>query len=268
MASRLHRWRKLPGDPPEWLVFDDLTPCVYRPGQAARLPLRLPMQPLDAPALARRLADGDRRQGLLLYRPACPTCRACEPVRIDVHRFRPDKTQRRVFRRGEATIETEIGWPRLTAERLALYNRHKAERGLIVLDEPLDAAGYEEFLVDTCTDTIELTYRVGGRLIGVAITDRAAEALSAVYCYFDPAFSRLSPGVYSILKQVALCREWGLRHLYLGLYVADCQALAYKARYLPQARLIDGEWRPFERRENPEVRSQNPEDRIQNSESE
>ena len=43
------------------------------------------------------------------------------------------------------------------------------------------------------------------------------------------------------------CRAWGLRYLYLGLYVADCRHLAYKARFLPHERLIQGEWRRFDR---------------------
>lgn len=190
---------------------------------------------------------GDRRQGLLLYRPSCPSCRACEAIRIDVEAFEPSKTQRRVFRRGEAAIATHIGRPTLSAEKVTLYNRHKVERDLLIGRELVDAADYEQFLVETCTDTIELTYRLAGRLIGVAIADRASNALSAVYCFYDPAQAALSPGAYSILKQVALCRSWGLRYLYLGLYVADCTAMSYKAGYLPHERLIDGVWRRFGR---------------------
>ncbi len=238
---------RLAGDPPEWLVFDAPTRCPYLPGQTARLPLRLPARPLRPAEFAQRLRAGDRRQGALLYRPACPACRACEAIRIDVTAFAPNKTQRRVFRRGEARLQTEIGRPTLTAEKVALYNRHKIERDLLVGNELLDNGGYEEFLVETCTDTIELTYRHEGTLVGVAVADRAAEALSAVYCFYDPAFAPLSPGTYSVLKQLALCRAWGLRHLYLGLYVRDCPSMAYKASYLPHERLIAGAWRRFER---------------------
>ena len=144
-------------------------------------------------------------------------------------------------------LQTAIGVSTLTSEKIALYNRHKIERGLLTSDGLIDADGYEQFLVDTCADTVELTYRHHGTLIGVAITDRAADALSAVYCFYDPSHAHLSPGVYSILKQLELCRAWGLRYLYLGLYVADCRSMAYKARYLPHERLIDGEWIRFNR---------------------
>ena len=88
---------------------------------------------------------------------------------------------------------------------------------------------------------------VDERRVGVAITDHAAGALSAVYSFYDPDYGWLSPGVYSILMQVSLCRRWGLRYLYLGLYVGGCRAMRYKASYLPHERLIDGAWRRFDR---------------------
>jgi leucyl-tRNA---protein transferase len=237
-------------DPPEWLVYDEPGPCAYLPGLTARLPLRLPLRPLDGDELARRLEAGERRQGLLLYRPSCPTCQRCQALRLDVQAFTPSRTQRRIWRRGDALLETRLGRPQVTPERVTLYNRHKVERGLLVHDERLDAAGYREFLVESCTETIELSYRYRGRLVGVGVADRARDGLSAVYYYFDPLYGRLSPGTYSILKQVALCREWGLRYLYLGLYVVGCAAMAYKATFFPHERLIDGTWQSFDRRQS------------------
>lgn len=241
------RGERFVGDTRERLVDDALIRCPYLRHQIARLPLRLPVRPLSGDALARRLRAGDRRQGVFLYRPTCPSCHACEAIRIEVESFAPNKTQRRIFRRGEARLRTQLARPTITPEKVALYNRHKVERGLRIGDEPTGAAAYQQFLVDSCTDTIELTYRMEGTLVGVAIADRAADALSAVYCYYDPAAASLSPGVYSILKQLALCRTWGLRYLYLGLYIADCPAMAYKARYLPHERLVGGVWRRFDR---------------------
>jgi leucyl-tRNA---protein transferase len=242
--------QRFAGSPPEMVVSDAPSRCPYLPGQTARLPLRLPLRPLRPSEFTQRLHSGDRRQGLLLYRPNCPACQACEAIRIDVDTFAADKTQRRVFRRGETTLQTAVGSPSVTAEKVALFNRHKVERGLRHDDEFTDGDAYEQFLVETCTDTIELTYRDQGRLVGVALTDRAADALSAVYCFYDLDYASSSPGVYSILKQVELCRAWGLRFLYLGFHIADCRPMRYKARYLPHERLIRGMWRRFERQRN------------------
>jgi len=246
MASGVRNLRRLPGTPPEWLVHDGPSRCPYLPSQIARLPLRLPTRRLRPAEFAQRLVAGDRRQGLFLYRPACPSCQACQAIRMDVYRFAPNKTQRRILRRGDALFTTDIGQPECTAERVALYNRHKLERGLVSSDGLIDSDAYEQFLVETCADTFELRYQHGTRLIGVAITDRAMDALSAVYCFYDPTYARFSLGAYSILKQIELCRAWGLRYLYLGLYVGGSRPMAYKAGYLPHERLIDGVWHRFE----------------------
>lgn len=245
VSGRARRVSSVPLE--EWLVHDKPNACPYLAGQTARLPLRLPSRALTPREFARRLALGDRRHGFLLYRPNCGACTACEAIRIDVAAFEPSKTQRRVWRRGEEAFAVEIGAPVVTHERVHLYNRHKAERGLLTGDGTLDAAEYGHFLVDTCADSFEIAYRRDGQLVGVAVTDRAADSLSAVYCFFDPDHSRLSPGAYSILKQIQFCREWGLRYLYLGLYVRGCPAMAYKTGYLPHERLVGGRWRRFDR---------------------
>lgn len=242
-----HKIRVIWDVPPEVLVYDKPGECAYLPEHTWHLPLRLPVRPLNRVELDRRLAMGDRRQGRTLYRPQCPDCHACQAIRIDAERFSPARTQRRVLRRGQAAIETEVGPVVSDAEHVWLYNRHKLERGLARREEDASVELYRLIFGETCCDTFEVRYRVAGELIGVALTDRAETSLSAVYTYFDPDHSALSPGVYSILQQIELCRQWGLRHLYLGLYVADCKAMSYKGRYLPHERLIDGQWREVAR---------------------
>lgn len=234
--------------PPELVVYDELGPCPYIPGQVARTPLRLPIRPLTPAEFDRRLEVGNRRQGRLLYRTQCPACVACQPIRILVDEFAPGRTQRRVLRRGAEHFDVEIGPPTLTRERVVLYNRHKRDRALLREEGALSAAGYEAFLVDTCCETFEIRYRAAGRLAGVAVVDRGERSLSAVYTYYDPAHEPLSPGVFSILTQIELCRSWGLPYLYLGLYIADCPRMVYKAGYLPHERLVDGRWERFDSR--------------------
>jgi arginine-tRNA-protein transferase len=239
--------RVVPGDPPELIVYDRLQPCPYLPDRIARMPLRIPARLLVRGELDRRLDSGDRRQGIFLYRTACADCRACEPIRIDVAQFVPNRSQRRALERGDARISVELGDPIADARRVELYNRHKELRGLASDREGIDLDGYREFLVVSCCETFELRYVIDGQLIAVALVDRSAEALSAVYCYYDPAFAKLGIGTYSVLKQIELCRSWRLRYLYLGLYIADSERMKYKARFLPHQRRIDGAWHSFER---------------------
>ncbi|HEX6765045.1 MAG TPA: arginyltransferase [Polyangiaceae bacterium] len=236
--------RILPGSPPEVVVYDEPHACPYVAGRVAILPLRVPARQLFGSELDERLRAGDRRQGMFLYRTACPACRACEPIRLHVDEFSPSRTQRRVLARGDREISIEVGAPMADDRRVELYNRHKVLRGLG--DGEIDLAGYREFLVMTCCDSFEMRYRKGGRLVGVALVDRGATALSAVYCFYDPDHERSSLGTYSILKQVELCRSWRLAHLYLGLFIDDCDRMRYKARFLPHERLVAGRWRPFD----------------------
>jgi arginyl-tRNA--protein-N-Asp/Glu arginylyltransferase len=233
------------GKPPELVVWDEPGPCPYLPGRIARLPLRLPCRRLRRIEVDERLAAGDRRQGFVLYRTACPGCRACEPLRIDAAEFRFSRSQRRVLRRGDAVLTLAVGQPQVDERRVELYNLHKIGRGLSDGHPPLDWDGYRDFLVSSCCDSFELRFLRGRQLVGIAVVDRGLTSLSAVYCCYDPGQSRLSIGTYSILKQIQLCRELGVRHLYLGLYIEQCQSMAYKGRLRPHERLLGGRWQRF-----------------------
>ncbi|MEQ8787250.1 MAG: arginyltransferase [Pirellulaceae bacterium] len=230
----------------ELIVSNYLEPCPYLKGRDACLPMRFPLRNLEAEEFDDCMAQGDRRAGIMLYRPHCPHCKACEAIRVDVARFQPNRTQRRVKRRGDAAIRVDCGSPAIDEERVALFNKHRNLRGLNQGESDIDAVEYGEFLVRSCCDTLELTFRVREKLIAVAIADRGTTSLSAVYCFFDPQCGKLSPGVYSILTQIELCRRWGLRQLYLGYYIAESSHMAYKANYRPHQRLIDGQWREFD----------------------
>ncbi len=236
-------------EPSELLVADEPAPCPYFPDdREARMPLRLPLRPLHPPEWDGRLVEGDRRHGAVIYRTQCPTCSACEPIRVDVGRYVFSRNQRRVLRRARAALTVTLGPPTVDEERLSLYEKHLAGRDLRQSDHrAISPQRYRHFLVDSCVATFELRYRYEDQLIGVALTDRADRSLSAHYTFYDPAFSHLGIGTFSILEQIELCQRWDLDWLYLGLYIGTNQHMSYKSRFLPQQRLIGGDWRPFEK---------------------
>jgi leucyl-tRNA---protein transferase len=234
--------------PPELVVRDEEDACVYLPGRRARQPLRQPLRRLTAAEFDARLEAGDRRAGTLLYNQACPSCAACEPIRVDVRAFAPSRSQRRAQVKGDAAVRVERGPIEVDDARLALYRAHERGRGLDHGGRPpIDALEYESFFATSCVEGFEVRYFVGDRLAGVAVTDRGARALSAVYTFWDPACAGLSLGTYSILTQVALARAWGLDWLYLGLAVRENHAMAYKLAFMPHERRIGGAWRRFAR---------------------
>ena len=234
--------------PAEVLVHSEPEPCPYIEGRTALMPLRLPIRRLQPAELDLRLQQGDRRHGALLYRPSCADCHACEAIRLDVAHFPLRPQHRRVLRRGDKALRVELGPPIADRDRIQLFERHKRVRGLESANaRPITMLSYQRFLVDRLCGSFEMRYYLEDRLVGVAVTDKGETSLSAVYCYYDPELTRLSLGTYSILKQLELVRRWGMRHLYLGLYIEANEHMAYKARFLPHDRLVRGEWRTFTR---------------------
>jgi arginine-tRNA-protein transferase len=225
----------------EQLVHDAEEDCPYLTGQVARMPLRWQMRSLSGEELDASLADGDRRVGRMLYRTQCPSCVACEPLRVLVDEFRPSKSQRRVWRKNQ-DIKVTAGSAIFSEERLALYNRHKLERDLSVDGKVMTREGYEGWFLRSCVQTVELCFALEGRLVGVSIVDVGARDSSSVYHYFDPDLSGRSMGTFSALVELAWCRTRGGRYHYLGLYVGGCDRLNYKARFGPNERRIGGTW--------------------------
>jgi arginine-tRNA-protein transferase len=226
------------------LVYDGLQSCPYLPGRVARMPLYRQLRSLTLDEADHRFSGAERRVGSCLYRTECPGCNSCEGIRIPVDRFKPSKSQRRVLKRWEGRSRVEFGAAAFSPDRLDLFNRHKRERGLQGDDDgEMSAVGYASWLVQTCVHTMEMRYYHDDELVGVGIVDLGRESLSSVYFYFDPDRADLSPGVFSVLQEVELCRRTGRKYLYLGLFVKDCRHLAYKADYEPHERLIGGAWR-------------------------
>ena len=231
------------------LVYDGLQRCPYLPGQIARMPLYRQLRRLTLDEADARFANAERRVGTCLYRTACPTCAECRGLRVLVDEFQPTKSQRRVRKRWGDEWRVEVGKATWEPAKLELFNRHKGERGLTGEgDEQMTPLGYISWLVHSCFHTIEMRYFHRDRMVGIGVVDLGRTAASSVYFYFDPdpEVARLSPGVFSVLQEIELCRRTGREHLYLGLYVEDCRHLSYKANYVPHERLFDGDWRRVE----------------------
>jgi arginine-tRNA-protein transferase len=227
------------------VVSDTLEPCPYLQGQTSRLPLRMPLEAVTPEAFEQMLGEGDRRFGPFFYRTACPSCSACEPIRVPIARFRATRSQRRVWRRNEGDVETEVVRPRVSERHLEIYNRHSFERGLARSPEKTTEKEYATHLMHTAVETREVRYSIAGKLVAFSILDFAQASASSVYHAFDPDVSDRSLGVYSVLKEIELCAARGLDWYYLGLYVGACKSLAYKAAYFPHQRRIAGAWHEF-----------------------
>jgi arginine-tRNA-protein transferase len=219
--------------------------CPYLSDRQAQLVYWLPQAGTRAADLDRRLSAGQRRHGPLVYEPRCNGCQECISLRIPVAAFRRSRGQQRIWRRGQQGLVAKVGLPTLDRARLQLINRHSEWRGWLEAEEVLTPSCYEQIFVQSMFHTLEIAYYHADELVCVAICDRGATSMSAVYTYYNPDFASWSLGTYSVLYQLAYCQEVGLQYLYLGYYVADCRSLRYKANYRPHQRRIGGTWVDF-----------------------
>lgn len=234
----------------EVIVHDAIEPCPYLEGRSARLPHRWQRMALSPTEVDEALARGDRRAGPMLYRPTCPSCQACEALRLPVDALVHSRSQRRAWKKNQ-DLRVEVGGATCSEARLALFNRHKMERGLARRETPMTAEGYTSWFLRSCCPTIEMRYLLGDKLIGVGILDVGARDLSSVYFYFDPDHEDRSLGTFSVLFECAWLRGRGGRYHYLGLYAEGSRHIEYKARFYPHERLVGGVWRRVDGPEAP-----------------
>src|SRR5579859_6069316 len=104
-------------------AFHFITPpheCAYLPAETASLEYEGFTALRPAEYLA-RMQNGWRRFGHSVFRPQCAACRKCQSIRVEVAKFRPNRTQRRVRKLNAGTVRPRIGRPSSTPEKLGLH---------------------------------------------------------------------------------------------------------------------------------------------------
>lgn len=215
--------------------------CSYLPGREARLAWVDPAW-LAIPGVYTALIEhGFRRNGEDVYRPHCGACQACVSVRIPVAEFAPDRSQRRNWRRN-ADLTARAAAAEFRDEHYRLYLRYQESRHPDGNMARVSAAEYLGFLACEWQDTVFVEFRQGDRLLAVAITDRLADGLSAVYTFFDPDEPQRGLGTYAVLHTIERARAAGLRWCYLGYWVAGSRTMDYKQRFRPLEARVGDRW--------------------------
>jgi len=194
---------------------------------------------LDGAVVGDMLAHGYRRNGNCMYAMRCPSCQSCVSVRLCPDTFRPNRNQRRVWKKNR---DVSVGVAPLTMseENLTLLDRFLKAR--FPDGKSTAESYYSGFFITSMTHCFEIRYRVGEQLLGVAVVDGASSWLNAVYFYFDPDQGQRSPGTLNILYLLDFCRNQGIDFLYLGYWIKEVQTMCYKAAFGPQERFVDGVW--------------------------
>jgi arginyl-tRNA--protein-N-Asp/Glu arginylyltransferase len=222
--------------------------CGYLPAQNWSLEYEMVVN-LSAAEYAQRLERGWRRFGGMMFKPRCPACKACQSLRVEVAKFRPNRSQKRAWKANEADLQLRIVPPAVSRGRLLLYDRfHDFQTANKDWPEhpAKDPDSYRESFVHNPDFTEEWDYYLEDRLVGVGYVDRLPDSLSAIYFFYDPDVRDRSLGTFNVLTLLAECARRKLPYLYLGYYVDGCRSLEYKANYRPNQVLhADGVWRDF-----------------------
>lgn len=215
--------------------------CSYLPDQLASTAFLNPKQRID-PSVYAQLSDlGFRRSGRHIYKPHCQNCSACIPIRIPVSEFKPNRNQKRTWKRNQ-DIETYEVSTIDTQEHFQLYENYIEQRHFDGDMYPPSVEQFTSFLAEPSIGTRFFEFRLNEKLLAVSVTDNLENGLSAVYTYFDPNEDKRSLGTLAILFLIQVAKAKQLPSVYLGYWIKESSKMCYKSKFRPLEIQHEGRW--------------------------
>lgn len=184
---------------------------------------------------------GFRRSGDQVYQPYCSTCNACQSIRIPVRDFRPSKSQKRNLKKN-ADITIRISHS-VKDNYYPLYETYINEVHKDGVMYPATREQFDGFIESKHYAQLFVELWLEGELIGVAVTDKLTNGLSAIYTFYDHSLKSRGLGVLSILLEIKIAKDLGLDFLYLGYQIEQCAKMKYKTKYKPYQLLTNNTWK-------------------------
>lgn len=219
--------------PQQFFIGTRPLPCPYLSGRVERKVVTDLAMP-DAMRLYAKLSRaGFRRSHSLAYRPACPDCSACVPVRIVVDEFKTGRSFRRIMRTNGDLSANEMP-AQATVEQYDLFARYQRTRHNGGDMSSMSFRDYQAMVEDSPVDTRIVEFRNSDNdLAAVLLSDRQTDALSAVYSFYESGMTGRSLGTYMILWLVTQAADLSLPYVYLGYWIEDNEKMGYKSRFHP-----------------------------------
>jgi leucyl-tRNA---protein transferase len=235
--------------PAQKLQFYVTTPyaCGYIAKNLAQSLIAAPHHLVNADIYSELITQGFRRSGKFAYRPHCEHCNKCVPVRIVLDAFAPTRSQKRAYKQHHELTANIIPLGFHQAH-FALYTayqalRHANEDDINQSTTASEVDQYKQFLCQSNVDSFMVEFRDASNQVKiVSVIDTLNDGHSAVYTFYDAAEPKASYGTYAIMWLIEWTKSLNLPYLYLGYWIAESQKMAYKEKFNPQEKYINGEW--------------------------
>jgi len=230
----------------------DPYPCGYLSDQLATLE-QTRAEELTAGEYRNLLDQRWRRFGRGLFRPVCPQCQKCMPIRILVDSFQPNRSQVRNARTNQGRLRLEI--ERVSRDRDQLQKAmtlhhlfHKMQtQTKHWRDHEIWESGH--FVMDMADQPFPVemwTYWLNEAPVGVGYVDPLPDGLSAIYFVHHPSVREWGPGIWNVLSLINEAKKRKQKYIFLGYWVPGSPSMGYKAAFQP-SEILDpsGHWVPF-----------------------
>lgn len=235
------------------LMESEPHPCGYLPDRLAvhQETLAFELNPSEY----RQLVDhGFRRFGRGLFRPKCPSCQKCIPIRIPVRDFCPSRSQKRNLSQNAPRLDLQIEMVSQSEDQKDhLANLHQKFHLMQSGGKGwpnqsiLDSSRFVETMVEQPFPVEVWNYLYKGEVVGSGYVDALPDGLSAIYFIHDPKIRAMGPGIFNVLSLIEGARTRGLDFLFLGFWVPGSASMAYKANFSPAEILAPkGQWIPLD----------------------
>lgn len=181
------------------------------------------------------LADGWRHFGTFFFRDKVSwnngRLAPVIPLRIDVNKFSPSKSQRKILRKNEsARVKVSFRDASITKEKEDIFYAHCQRFKDNIPTSIFDFLDENPAKIP-CGCTKECALFLDDKLFGISFIDVTISALSSIYAMFLPEYSAYSPGLYTLLMEIEFARSLGKTYVYTGYSFAESSHYDYKKKF-------------------------------------
>lgn len=223
-------------------------PCGYIKQNRAQSLIASPYHLVNTDIYSELINQGFRRSGKFTYRPHCENCSACIPVRLIADQFSPTRSQKRAYKKHQQ-LQASVIQLDFHPDHFQLYQAYQqarhAEEAQAADGNQDEEEQYRQFLCQSNVNSLMVEFKdPQGAVKIVSVVDQLQDGISAVYTFYDTKDTAASYGTYAIMWLAEWTQQLRLPYLYLGYWIQQSVKMAYKERFNPQQKLIDGVWQP------------------------